>query len=189
MLMLKSPHIFSSILILALASPAQSAPKNPDTFVHINAGDVRGLEPAWGSAGPESKFVVSNVYDPLIAYDRQSLRKYVPRVAEKVPTVENGLASGDGLTYRFPIRSGIRFHDGSQLTPEDVRYSLLRMMIMDAGIGDMLLAPLQPAQGGGPAADGCGERQRAVSPGALGQGRQAGRARALGRLLAGAGAS
>jgi|CXWL01.1.fsa_nt_gi peptide/nickel transport system substrate-binding protein len=129
-------------ILLAFTPGARCAIKNPDTFVQINAGDVRGLEPAWGSAGPESGLVINNVYDTLITYDGESLREYVPRVAEKVPTVKNGLASADGRTYRFPIRKGVRFHDGSELTPEDVRYSLLRMMIMDSGIGDMLLEPL-----------------------------------------------
>jgi microcin C transport system substrate-binding protein len=34
------------------------------------------------------------------------------------------LISGDGLTYRFLMRPGITFHDGSPLTAHDVAYSL-----------------------------------------------------------------
>lgn len=53
-------------------------------------------------------------------YVRDSMCNLVPGVAEGVET------SKDGLTYTFPIREGIKFHDGSKLTPEDVKFSLDR---------------------------------------------------------------
>ncbi len=52
-----------------------------------------------------------------------------------MPTRANGLISADGKTYRFPIRKGVRFHDGSELTPEDVRYSFLRALLIDRSGG------------------------------------------------------
>src|SRR6187455_839349 len=50
--------------------------------------------------------------------------------AEDEPDAMYGLAaravrvSSDGLTYRFLMRSGITFHDGSALTAHDVAFSL-----------------------------------------------------------------
>ena len=41
------------------------------------------------------------------------------------------LSEDAGRTYAFPIRKGVVFHDGSTMTPEDVRYSLLRFLLMD----------------------------------------------------------
>ena len=43
--------------------------------------------------------------------------------------LEGGIASdwglsADGLTWTFTIRKGVKFHDGSELTPEDVLWSL-----------------------------------------------------------------
>src|SRR5690606_6535049 len=32
--------------------------------------------------------------------------------------------SDDGLTYTFTLREGVLFHDGSELTPEDVVWSI-----------------------------------------------------------------
>ena len=40
--------------------------------------------------------------------------------------------------------SGVRFHDGSPMTAEDVRYSILRFLLQDrpSGPSSMLLEPL-----------------------------------------------
>lgn len=38
-------------------------------------------------------------------------------------------ASGDGLTYSFELKEGVKFHDGSDLTAEDVRYTFTRMFV------------------------------------------------------------
>ncbi len=50
-------------------------------------------------------------------------------------SVENVLCSeystSDGRVYRFSIKKGIKFHDGSRLTPEDVAYSLELARISD----------------------------------------------------------
>ena len=45
--------------------------------------------------------------------------------------MKNGGISADGRTYRFKIRSGVKFHDGSTMTPEDVKYSFMRFMLTD----------------------------------------------------------
>jgi peptide/nickel transport system substrate-binding protein len=81
-------------------------------------------------------------YDPAFAYDTQiyeiltitndglvAFKKsggaegttLVPDLASALPDV-----SGDGLTYRFPLRSGIRYSTGEPVHPEDFRYALER---------------------------------------------------------------
>jgi peptide/nickel transport system substrate-binding protein len=93
------------------------------------------------SAGPSGKLVVAQPSEPLTIdphkvatryshtfncalfealYVRDSLCNLVPGVAEDVEISENG------LTYTFMLRHGIRFHDGSTLTAEDVKFSLDR---------------------------------------------------------------
>lgn len=74
---------------------------------------------------------MGNIHEPLIAVKGASIDRFEPRLAVAVPSRENGLMSEDGLTYRFPIRKGVKFHDGTTLTPTDVKYSLQRYLLTD----------------------------------------------------------
>lgn len=46
---------------------------------------------------------------------------------------KNWKVSDDLLTYTFTLRDGVKFHDGSTLTAEDVKYSYERVMNPDTG--------------------------------------------------------
>ncbi len=108
--------------------------KNPDTFIYAGIGDVDSLDPsrAYDTASWE---VLRNVYDTLIDYDGESTSKFVPMLAEEIPTMENGGISPDGKTYRFKIRKGIKFQSGHTLTPEDVEYTFERTLVTDPDNG------------------------------------------------------
>jgi len=139
------------LLAAVLAFPAAAAEiKNPDTFVYATIGDPDSIDPAWSYDAP-SHNIVANVYEHLVVFKGGglSIKDLEPRLAEKVPTKANGLVSADGLTYRFPIRKGVKFHDGTILTPEDVRYSLLRFMLVDraGGPSSLLLEPIMGVNG------------------------------------------
>jgi peptide/nickel transport system substrate-binding protein len=135
--------MLAALLFAALAARADEPVRNPDTFVVAETEDITSLDPAF-PYDAASQSLIQNVYETLIAFKGSSLSKYEPRLSEKVPTVENGLVSRDGRTYRFPIRRGARFHDGTEATAEDARYSLLRFMIEDpdGGPAALLLDPI-----------------------------------------------
>ncbi|MBI9096925.1 MAG: ABC transporter substrate-binding protein [Spirochaetaceae bacterium] len=107
--------------------------KNPDTFVYGTIGTVSTLDPAVAYDNA-SGVNINQMYDQLITYNRGEL-DLVPVLAEEVPTMANGGISADGKTYRFKIKKGIKFHDGSVLTPEDVEYSIERTMVVDVDHG------------------------------------------------------
>jgi peptide/nickel transport system substrate-binding protein len=136
----------AALLLAASVARASEAVRNPDTFTLAEIEDVSSLDPAFPYEG-SSQSIIQNVYETLIAFKGASLSEYEPRVAAKVPSVENGLVSADGRTYRFPIRKGVKFSDGTEVSPEDVRYSLLRFMITDAAGGPsaLLLEPIAGA--------------------------------------------
>jgi peptide/nickel transport system substrate-binding protein len=73
----------------------------------------------------------------LIFFDGSYTDKFKPVLAMEVPTLENGGISRDGKTYTFSIRKGAKFHEGGDLTPEDVVYSFKRNMIADPDGGPM----------------------------------------------------
>ncbi len=77
-------------------------------------------------------------------FEGASLDVVVPRLASVVPTRENGFLSKDGKTYAFPLRGGVKFHDGTTMTADDVKYSLMRLMLTtsDGGPSQLLLLPL-----------------------------------------------
>lgn len=124
-------------------SPASGQVRNPDTLIYAHTGEITSLDPAI-PYDLVSQGLLYNIYEPLIDFERESLERFVPVLAEKVPSVANGLVSKDGLTYTFPIRKGVRFHDGTPLAAEDVRYSLLRFMLVDraGGPSSLLLEPI-----------------------------------------------
>ncbi len=133
------------VLVAGAAASGAGAPvNNPGTFVTERLADPQSLDPAYAYDTASEEIIYPNVYETLIGYDGSVLSHYVPVLAAQVPSVGNHLITPDGLTYTFPIRAGVRFHDGSVMTPEDVRYSILRFMLQDRDGGPswLLLTPL-----------------------------------------------
>ncbi len=135
--------MITALLLAAAVAAAAEPVKAPDTFTNLEIGEVGGLDPAY-PYDASSQSVIQNVYETLIAFKGSSLSEYEPRIATQVPSLKNKLISPDGRTYRFPIRKGVRFHDGTEVTAEDARYSLLRFMITDraGGPSGLLLEPI-----------------------------------------------
>ncbi|KKO55564.1 ABC transporter substrate-binding protein [Paenibacillus sp. DMB20] len=78
------------------------------------ATEPDNLDP-YMSAATDTGSMMDNVFDGLFEAGENS--ELVPAIAESYKI------SKDGLTYTFAIRKGIKFHDGSDLTAEDVKYS------------------------------------------------------------------
>jgi len=68
---------------------------------------------------------VMNVYDPLVWPTKGGPPR--PHLAESWDISE------DGLTYTFHLRKGVKFHDGTELTAEDVVFSMDRMLSIGKG--------------------------------------------------------
>ena len=128
---------------LVIAAMTTSAATDPDTFVFVTFGEVDTLDPAlcYDTASGE---VIHQIYDTLIGREGSSLDVLVPLLATEVPSVENGLMSVDGTVIKFPIREGVKFHNGEILTPEDVEYTFERAMLADPDGGPqwMFFEPL-----------------------------------------------
>ena len=122
--------------LILVAMTAQAEIKNPDTFVLATYGTVRTLDPAVSYDATSSQRIW-NLYETLVFFDGSKTDKFIPVLATKVPTLANGGISSDGKTYTFPIRRGVKFHGGTELTPEDVVYSFIRHMIVDPDGGPM----------------------------------------------------
>ena len=124
------------VVVAGFCSIGFAEVKNPDTYIYLTIGEPDTLDPhyAYDTASGE---VINFVYENLIAYDGESVSEFVPRLATEVPSPDNGLIKDDGKTYLFPIRKGVKFHNGNELTPEDVEYSFERGIINDPYAGPM----------------------------------------------------
>ncbi|MDR7549389.1 MAG: ABC transporter substrate-binding protein [Armatimonadota bacterium] len=137
------------ILLAGLTGVAQGQVRNPDTLIYVSFADPETMDPAYAYDTASSTIILWHIYETLVFFSGSSTGTFVPMLATEVPTVANGGISPDGKTYTFKIRDGVKFHDGSPLTAEDVKYSLLRFMFMDrdGGPSELLLAAILDTHG------------------------------------------
>jgi len=108
-----------------LAQPlVAQTPKPGGTLIAAFSADPAGFDPVRGPSGM-SHVVIEQVYSTLMALDPDA--NPYPELAESVDV------SADGLEYTFKLRPGIKFHNGDDLTAEDVKFSFDRLRAKDSG--------------------------------------------------------
>lgn len=107
-----------------------AAVSNASVIVHAQNGEPSSLDPARAEQGEKGEAFIDNVYERLLDVGPEG-PELIPSLATEVPTQENGLVSEDRLTYTFPLRQGVKFHDGTDFTAEDVVFSWQRAMTMN----------------------------------------------------------
>jgi ABC-type transport system substrate-binding protein len=114
--------ILSLLFLLPLSASGQeteSSPRSGGVF-HVKAftDEFRmQLDPA----SPDSFiFISEQLFDGLVRLDKNL--NIVPHLAEYWSI------SSDGTRYTFNLRKGVKFHHGSELTAEDVKFSFERLL-------------------------------------------------------------
>jgi peptide/nickel transport system substrate-binding protein len=133
------------LLLAGLTGVAQGqAVKNPDTMIIATTGDPETLDPGYAYDTASSQVFLWHIYETLVFFSGSTTGTFVPMLATEVPSLANGGISKDGKTYTFKIREGVKFADGTPMTADDVKYSLLRFMFMDrdGGPSQLLLAAI-----------------------------------------------
>ncbi len=77
------------------------------------------LDPTAGAAAAIDEIVYSNIFEGLVKFAEDG--SIVPGLAESWEI------SDFGLVYTFKLRSGVKFHDGTDFDAEDVKFSLDRI--------------------------------------------------------------
>jgi peptide/nickel transport system substrate-binding protein len=107
------PLILSTAI--ALCAPARAADARTELRIAL-AADVSSLDPHYLNVAP-SIAIASHIFDTLVSVDANG--KLIPGLATSWRAI-------DPTTWEFTLRRGVRFHDGSQFTAEDVVFSLDR---------------------------------------------------------------
>ncbi|WP_075215081.1 ABC transporter substrate-binding protein [Mongoliimonas terrestris] len=118
----------STAIALALSLPAVAQEYQPDpaakaggTITVTYKDDVATLDPAIGYDW-QNWSMIKSLFDGLM--------DYVPGTTELRPGLaESYEISDDGQTFTFKLRTGVKFHNGREMTAEDVKYSLDRVTL------------------------------------------------------------
>jgi len=112
-------------MTLAIAGPAMPslAQTPPNVLIVGQIAEPQSLDPHTVTATNDFRILV-NIYDGLVRYKDGTL-EVEPALAE------SWTISDDGKTYRFKLRQGIKFHDGSDFNAEAVKFNFDRMLKED----------------------------------------------------------
>ncbi len=94
-------------------APSEAAPAR-DTIKVAMKSELSTMDP-YNNSVTVDRAARANWYETLLVYYKG---QFEPLLCEKYSI------SQDGLTYTFNLKQGVKFHDGSLLTAEDVAYSL-----------------------------------------------------------------
>ena len=88
-----------------------------DTLVWAQGADVTSLDPHQGKETPAVE-VTDQIFDTLTVVDAAT--------GELQPQIAESWDQNSDTSYTFHIRQGVKFHDGSEVKAEDVKFSLDR---------------------------------------------------------------
>src|SRR5687767_952403 len=106
------------VLMVAVAAPLAAVAQPAGTLVVGLVAEPVNLDPAQVT-DLNSNRVGRRVVETLVTFAEESTQ-IVPGLAE------SWTVSKDGLQYTFKLRKGVRFHDGTPLDAEAVKFSIER---------------------------------------------------------------
>jgi len=113
----------------AAVDPGESRVGTPTTELYIGVvGQFSDMDPASLTTDFIGWEIKNNTMSGLYRFNADSVLE--PLLASALPSV-----SADGLEYTIPLRTGLRFGDGSEFTADDVKWSLNRA----GGLGNFLV--------------------------------------------------
>lgn len=127
------------------AAPAATAPAGGETPVYggtltVSLRDNPSTFDVQQAATSSVVTTITAAYNTLLSFDSVDHNKMIPDLAKKWEV------SPDGLTYTFYLEEGVKWHDGTPFTAEDVRYSLMREKDPPRGIYIYARGMLEPVQ-------------------------------------------
>jgi ABC-type transport system substrate-binding protein len=111
---------FLCLIVVSIVIAAE--PQRGGTLRIAYEADITGMDPHT-SLGIQAMYVEQNLYNTLVTIDENA--EYVPDLAESWDVKE------DGKVYVFHLRKGVKFHDGTDLTADVVKWNFDRLLNPD----------------------------------------------------------
>src|SRR3989441_5838428 len=109
--------VLASLALVAGSTRTADAQRKGGILRVGNLGEPPALDAHWTTASI-TEMLTNHIYEGLYSLD--SANRPIPMLAE------SHTVSKDGLTYTFKLRQGVKFHNGKEMTSEDVVASLAR---------------------------------------------------------------
>src|SRR6195952_4952051 len=128
------PYPLSTIALLAAltASPLTTPPAEAAIFRWANDGDVNAMDPATRQETVQLSFL-SNIYEPLARRNRDLGLE---------PALATSWEQTSPTVWRFHLRAGVKWQDGSPFTADDVVFTLKRIQAPNSS----MRAPMSPVK-------------------------------------------
>jgi peptide/nickel transport system substrate-binding protein len=120
--MLRFPLPALALLAVVTASPFAASPAGAVTFRWANDGDVNAMDPATRQETVQLSFL-SNIYEPLVRRNRDLGLE---------PALATSWEQTSPTVWRFHLRPGVKWQDGSPFTADDVVFTLKRFQAPDS---------------------------------------------------------
>ena len=121
--------ILGALLMVAAACSSTPVGKAGGTLIVALPGDIVRTDAALMDDSNTS-YVIQQVVETLVGLEPGSTSKVVPVLAESYEM------SADGLTYTFKLRSGIKFHDGTDFNADAVVFNYERFIGLPTELRD-----------------------------------------------------
>jgi peptide/nickel transport system substrate-binding protein len=107
------------ILLLMGAAPVEK-PQSGGTLTLLYSHATYSLDPH-ADVGTSGLYILNQVLESLVGVSDEG--KIVPMLAASMPRISDG-----GKEYVFELRKGVTFHDGTDFTAEDVKFTFDRLL-------------------------------------------------------------
>lgn len=103
-----------SLVITPFASGCKLTPAVKGAILNLSGGNPITLDPALSGETSSHQYIVQ-LFSGLVALDDK---------LNPIPDIASGWStSGDGLTYTFKLKQGVKFHNGDSVTARDFKYA------------------------------------------------------------------
>lgn len=108
----------AAFIVAAATLPAVATAQTKGGDVVVAQGSNPPSLDGMVTSSQASRNINMNIYETLVGFSDEV--KPIPILAESIEV------SDDGMTYTFPLRKGVKFHNGKEMTATDVKASLER---------------------------------------------------------------